>query len=154
MNKAQQILPLIDPTRCTGCGVCAQLCPTNAVAVRANLAIIVRPQACTYCDLCETYCPEGAIGRPFTIVFAPKTYMERHAIMPTNTMHTPITITSEHTLNAIVARYPQTLPVFQHFGLDTCCGGALPLHTAARHHGLDPAEVLAALRAELERNTR
>ena len=73
MNKAQQILPLIDPTRCTGCGVCAQLCPTNAVAVRANLAIIVRPQACTYCDLCETYCPEGAIGRPFTIVFAPKT---------------------------------------------------------------------------------
>ena len=72
MNNAQQILPLIDPTRCTGCGICVQLCPTNAVAVRAHRAIIVRPQACTYCDLCETYCPEGAIGRQFTVVFAPK----------------------------------------------------------------------------------
>ena len=72
-NNRQQILPLIDPERCTGCGMCAQLCPTNAVAVRGNLATIVRPQACTYCDLCETYCPEGAIGRPFTVVFAPNT---------------------------------------------------------------------------------
>ena len=71
-NLPQVILPLIDPARCTGCGVCEQLCPTNAVAVRAHQAIIVRPQACTYCDLCETYCPEGAIGRPFTVVFAPK----------------------------------------------------------------------------------
>jgi formate hydrogenlyase subunit 6/NADH:ubiquinone oxidoreductase subunit I len=71
-RSAQQILPLIDPTRCTGCGVCVQLCPTNAVAVRANQATIVRPQACSYCDLCETYCPVGAIGRPFTVVFAPE----------------------------------------------------------------------------------
>jgi MinD superfamily P-loop ATPase len=71
-KSAQQILPLIDLTRCTGCGLCAQLCPTNAVAVRAKRATIVLPQACTYCDLCETYCPEGAIGRPFTVVFAPE----------------------------------------------------------------------------------
>ncbi len=71
-NNQQQILPLIDLMRCTGCGVCAELCPTSAVAVRVNRAIIVRPEACTYCDLCETYCPEGAIGRLFTVVFAPK----------------------------------------------------------------------------------
>jgi len=70
--------------------------------------------------------------------------------MPTNTLHTAVTITAEDSLNAIVARYPQTLPVLQRLGLDTCCGGALPLRTAAQHHDLDPAEVLAALRAELE----
>jgi len=74
--------------------------------------------------------------------------------MPTNTLHTPVTLNSEDTLNAIVAHYPQTLPVLQRFGLDTCCGGALPLHTAAQHHGLDLAEVVAALRAEVEGNTR
>ncbi|MEP7189039.1 MAG: DUF542 domain-containing protein [Roseiflexaceae bacterium] len=69
--------------------------------------------------------------------------------MPTNTLPTSATITAEDTLNAVVARFPQTLPVLQRFGLDTCCGGALPLHTAAQHHGLDVAEVVAALRAEL-----
>jgi NAD-dependent dihydropyrimidine dehydrogenase PreA subunit len=72
MKSAQPILPLIDLARCTGCGMCEQLCPTNAVEVQANRAIIVRPQACTYCELCETYCPTGAIGRPFTVVFAPE----------------------------------------------------------------------------------
>jgi ferredoxin len=63
-------LPLIDLQRCTGCGLCEQLCPTNAVEVRENRAAIVRPEACSFCDVCESYCPEGAIGRPFTIVFA------------------------------------------------------------------------------------
>ena len=72
--------------------------------------------------------------------------------MPTNSPHTPITIGAEDALNALVARYPQTLPVLQRFGLDTCCGGALPLQIAAQHHGLDLAELMAALRAELERN--
>ena len=72
-QEHRPILPLIDQARCTGCGVCVQLCPTRAVAVRAHLATIVRPQACTYCELCETYCPEGAIGRPFTIIFGPNT---------------------------------------------------------------------------------
>ena len=74
--------------------------------------------------------------------------------MPTNTLHTPVTLNTEDTLNTIVAHYPQTLPVLQRFGLDTCCGGALPLHTAAQHHGLDLAEVVAALRAEVEGTSR
>jgi iron-sulfur cluster repair protein YtfE (RIC family) len=74
--------------------------------------------------------------------------------MPTYTLSEPITITAEDTLNLIVARYPQALPVLQHYGLDTCCGGALPLHTAAQHHGLDLAEVVAALRVALEGNTQ
>jgi regulator of cell morphogenesis and NO signaling len=80
--------------------------------------------------------------------------MEIYATMPTNTLDAPTPIIAEDTLNAIIARYPQTLPVLQHFGLDTCCGGALPLHTAAQHHGLDLAEVVAALRAELEMDAR
>jgi regulator of cell morphogenesis and NO signaling len=72
--------------------------------------------------------------------------METHP-MNTETLDTTITIAAEDTLNTLVARYPQTLPVLQGFGLDTCCGGALPLRTAAEHHDLDLAALLAALRA-------
>jgi MinD superfamily P-loop ATPase len=70
-TNRQLILPLIDAARCTGCGVCERFCPTKAVVVQGNRAMIVHPLACTYCELCESYCPTGAIGRPFTIVFAP-----------------------------------------------------------------------------------
>jgi regulator of cell morphogenesis and NO signaling len=60
------------------------------------------------------------------------------------------TFDTHDTLNTIVERAPQTLEVLKRMGLDTCCGGALPLETAARHHDLDPYTVLAALRAVLE----
>ncbi len=54
------------------------------------------------------------------------------------------------TLNTLVAQYPAALPVLERFGLDTCCGGALPLRTAAEHHQLDLAELVCALRAEMD----
>jgi iron-sulfur cluster repair protein YtfE (RIC family) len=55
------------------------------------------------------------------------------------------------TLNEIVAVEPRALPVLQAFGLDTCCGGSLPLQVAAQHHRRDLAEVLAALHEALNR---
>lgn len=61
------ILPTINMLRCTGCGQCAELCPTNAVDILNNKAVITRPQDCTFCEICESYCPEAAIERPFTI---------------------------------------------------------------------------------------
>lgn len=70
-NHFDSVLPLIDHNRCTGCGLCEQLCPTHAVEVYAGKATIVRPADCTFCEVCESYCPVGAIGRPFAIVFAP-----------------------------------------------------------------------------------
>ena len=63
---------------------------------------------------------------------------------------TNLRIDADETLNTIVARLPQALPVLRRFGLDTCCGGALPLRVAARHHGLDLDELIAALHAFAE----
>lgn len=55
------------------------------------------------------------------------------------------TVDPSLTLNEVVRRYPAALGVFNARGLDTCCGGGLPVAEAARHHGLDLAELLAAL---------
>ena len=54
---------------------------------------------------------------------------------------------SELTVNEIVARFPETIPVFNSFGLDICCGGGVRVEEAARRDGLDAAEILSALRA-------
>lgn len=66
--------------------------------------------------------------------------------MPAETISaTHPAITPDDTINAIVARYPQAISALARFGLDTCCGGALPLATAVQHHGLSLHQVLAAL---------
>lgn len=70
-------LPTIHLHRCTGCGICAELCPTHAVEIRSGKAAIVRPADCTFCEICESYCPEEAIERPFTVVFAPAPRLAR-----------------------------------------------------------------------------
>ena len=49
-------------------------------------------------------------------------------------------------VNAIVARWPQTIPVFNQFGIDSCCGGGAPLDEAARRDGADAEALYAALR--------
>ena len=55
------------------------------------------------------------------------------------------------TINEIVARYPETIAVFNRFGMDTCCGGGVPVEEAARRDSLDLDQILAALRDAMER---
>ena len=63
-------MPLIDPDRCDGCGLCARACPAAALTMSGGLAVVSRPEACDYAGLCEMICPRQAIRRPFEIVDA------------------------------------------------------------------------------------
>ncbi|HEX5409637.1 MAG TPA: DUF542 domain-containing protein [Gemmatimonadaceae bacterium] len=54
------------------------------------------------------------------------------------------------TVHAIVERYPTTRDVFNRFGLDTCCGGAVSVEEAARREGVDARTVCEALREVVE----
>ena len=63
-------LPRIDSVACTGCGLCIELCATNALEQRLGKAVLTRPESCTYCRLCEDRCPENAIALPFLITLA------------------------------------------------------------------------------------
>jgi iron-sulfur cluster repair protein YtfE (RIC family) len=53
---------------------------------------------------------------------------------------------ARETLNEIVQRHPEALPVLHRYGFDTCCGGALPLEEVARRHGVELEPLLRELR--------
>lgn len=48
-------------------------------------------------------------------------------------------------VNEMVARHPETMPVFNRFGLDTCCGGGAPIAEAARRDGAKLGDLVEAL---------
>lgn len=53
-------IPVIDSTRCNGCGACAELCEFNALAV-AGKSVLVFEELCHSCGGCVRICPEQAI---------------------------------------------------------------------------------------------
>lgn len=69
-KKGRSVAPIIDGTKCEGCGLCVELCSIGALALRDRRAVVVNPEACLYEGVCEDTCPQDAIGRPFEVVFA------------------------------------------------------------------------------------
>jgi len=54
---------VIDPERCTACGVCAAMCRFGAV-VPGERGLEVDPARCEGCKVCVAFCPEQAIAFP------------------------------------------------------------------------------------------
>jgi len=54
-------LPVLDATRCTGCGDCVELCPVVCLKMAGDLPWLPRPGDCIACSLCALMCPEEAI---------------------------------------------------------------------------------------------
>jgi regulator of cell morphogenesis and NO signaling len=55
------------------------------------------------------------------------------------------------TVHETVVRYPETVAVFNQFGIDTCCGGGVPVGVAALRDGIDADALLEAIREAVER---
>jgi len=58
--------PLIDKEKCTGCSLCAIDCSTKALSVsqspeRDTYQLLLRQQACDGCGVCEKSCPEQCL---------------------------------------------------------------------------------------------
>lgn len=63
-------VPEILSARCDGCGLCVRACPTGALTLIHEKAVVIHPQACAYHGYCERICPVQAISRPFQIIFS------------------------------------------------------------------------------------
>ncbi len=53
----------IDISKCDGCGICINSCPTDVIRMneKTKKAVIQYPQECNNCDYCELDCPKQAI---------------------------------------------------------------------------------------------
>ncbi len=51
----------------------------------------------------------------------------------------------ELTVNEAIRLWPSTVIVFNDFGIDACCGGAISIRQAAVRDGADPEQMVAAL---------
>jgi MinD superfamily P-loop ATPase len=63
-------LPEVDEEKCTGCGICAEVCEYGAIAVVKG-KVLIFPELCHGCGACAMFCPEGAIteiGREVGII--------------------------------------------------------------------------------------
>lgn len=55
-----------EPERCSHCGLCVNLCPTEALHLEENREMLTITRtynsfACIYCGRCVEICPEGAL---------------------------------------------------------------------------------------------
>jgi len=50
----------IDRDRCTGCGICVEACPNEAIKIQDGFAHILT-EHCAECGTCAEVCPQGAV---------------------------------------------------------------------------------------------
>jgi 4Fe-4S ferredoxin len=61
----------LDKNKCTGCGVCMEICPREAIEAAKTPkttgenaqppTVTIKEEKCAYCGICETLCPFGAL---------------------------------------------------------------------------------------------
>ena len=51
----------VVPSSCTGCTLCAKVCPVKAITGEKRKPFVINPTTCTRCGLCIDKCRFGAI---------------------------------------------------------------------------------------------
>ena len=61
-------MPIIDPVKCNGCGLCITVCLCGALVLEDAVITLIEVEDCGWCAQCELVCETGAITCPFEIV--------------------------------------------------------------------------------------
>ncbi len=75
-NNRNSVTDLLDMSRCTGCGVCAEVCPTDAIKIQQNVRGFLNPtiddKQCINCGKCASKCI--ALNPKYNKSIEPKCY--------------------------------------------------------------------------------
>jgi NAD-dependent dihydropyrimidine dehydrogenase PreA subunit len=56
------MIEIVSAGRCTQCGICVKVCPTNVFdGAAGEVPVIARQSDCQTCSMCEVYCPADAL---------------------------------------------------------------------------------------------
>ena len=54
-------MPWVDAEKCTGCKICIEKCPVDAISMEDRKAKI-NMEECIHCGTCHSVCPQDAVG--------------------------------------------------------------------------------------------
>ena len=57
----KKLVAIIDPDKCTGCGICANMCPLQIIKIKDDKAVIEELSKCDGLGGCARMCPSQAI---------------------------------------------------------------------------------------------
>lgn len=60
-QRTRIAMAVINPEKCTKCGICVSECPTGAITKEENKNAIVDASKCIGCGKCKKHCPASAI---------------------------------------------------------------------------------------------
>ena len=59
LESGRRAVAVVDSEKCTGCGICVDVCPAGAIEVKKKA--VINDEMCTGCAACMTECPDKAI---------------------------------------------------------------------------------------------
>ncbi len=75
LHEERLLKVMLDRERCTGCGICVDVCPRNCFSIEGRKAVITGSERCVQCSACIVQCPEDALyfASPLGKVLMPDT---------------------------------------------------------------------------------